>query len=109
MRLVASRMNLDRGGACVGRGSRTAGTLKNPSLQIRFESPDSLREEFEKNIANRGIFIATEEEFEDRQSVDVEIVLAYVDAPAIPLVLHGEVVHGALSRTTWPGRAARGP
>lgn len=67
--------------------------MKKHSLQIRFESPDSLREEFEKNISNRGIFIATEEEFEDRQSVDVEIVLTYVDAPAIPLSLRGEVVH----------------
>ncbi len=92
MRLLASRMNLDRG-ACACSGARTANTLKNHSLQIRFESPDSLREEFEKNIANRGIFIATEDEFEDRQSVNVEIVVAYVDAPAIPLSLHGEVVH----------------
>lgn len=67
--------------------------MKNSILQIQFESPDALREEFEKNIANRGIFIATVEAFEDRQRVDVEIVLGYVDSPAIPLALHGEVVH----------------
>jgi Tfp pilus assembly protein PilZ len=69
------------------------GYLLNHTLQIRFESPEALREEFEKNIANRGIFIATTESFETRQSVDVEIVLTYVNDSAAVLTLVGEVVH----------------
>ena len=67
--------------------------MKTYSQQIRFESPAALREEFEKNIAKRGIFIATAEEFEVRQSIVVEIVLAYVDDSEIVLTLRGEVVH----------------
>jgi len=70
-----------------------ADRLLNHTLQIRFESPESLREEFEKNIANRGIFIATAESFETRQSIDVEIVLTYVHDSAAALTLVGEVVH----------------
>ena len=81
------------GGPCVRNGPRAAAILRNHSLQIRFESPDALREEFEKNIANRGIFIATEEEFEVRQSIDVEIVLTYVADSEVALSLLGEVVH----------------
>jgi Tfp pilus assembly protein PilZ len=67
--------------------------LQDRSLQIRFESPDALREEFEKNIANRGIFIASEEAFEVRQPIEVEIVLTYVDDSEIALSIPGEVVH----------------
>ena len=64
-------------------------------LQVRFESPDSLRCEFEKNIANRGIFVATDESFEVRSAVVVEIVLDYVDANTeeAALLFEGEVVH----------------
>jgi Tfp pilus assembly protein PilZ len=63
------------------------------TVQIRFESPSALREEFEKNIANRGIFVGTEEPFEVRQTIDVEIVLPYVDDSQVALSLLGEVVH----------------
>jgi Tfp pilus assembly protein PilZ len=67
--------------------------LQKKSLQIRFESPDTLREEFEKNIANRGIFVATEENFEVQQSIELEIVLAYAGDSKVALSLVGEVVH----------------
>ena len=63
------------------------------SLQIRFESPSALRKEFEKNIANRGIFIATKEVFEVRQTIDVEIVLSYVNDSDVAISLLGEIVH----------------
>jgi Tfp pilus assembly protein PilZ len=63
------------------------------SLQIRFESPSALRKEFEKNIANRGIFVATEEVFEVRQTIDVEIVLSYVNDSEVAISLLGEIVH----------------
>ncbi len=67
--------------------------MRNRTLQMRFETSAGLRAEFEKNIANRGIFVATEAEFEIRQTVEVEVVLAYAGAPSAPVVLRGEVVH----------------
>ena len=67
--------------------------MQKKSLQIRFESPDTLREEFEKNIANRGIFVATEENLEVRTPIELEIVLAYADDSRVALSLVGEIVH----------------
>ena len=68
--------------------------MSQDSIQIRFTSPNELREEFEKNIANRGIFISSELAFEVRQALDVEIVLDYAtDSSGVALSLHGEVVH----------------
>ncbi len=63
------------------------------TLQVRFESPEALRREFERNISNRGVFVATETSFEIRQPVTVEVVLEYVDASNPALALEGEVVH----------------
>jgi len=63
------------------------------TLQVRFASPEAVRSEFEKNIANRGVFVATEVEFEVRQSVIVEIVLDYVDPKNAAVELEGEIVH----------------
>ncbi|MCR9096367.1 MAG: PilZ domain-containing protein [bacterium] len=68
-------------------------------LIVRFASPEALRDEFEKNIANRGVFVETDVAFDVRQAVMVEIVLDYLpgadarseSAPA--LTLEGEVVH----------------
>lgn len=60
---------------------------------MRFDSPESLRSEFEKNIANRGVFVATSDPFEVRASILVEIVLEYVSKDAPALTLEGEVVH----------------
>lgn len=62
-------------------------------LQVRFDSPESLRAEFTKNIANRGVFVASEAPLEVRQTVVVEIVLNYVDPNEAALTLDGEVVH----------------
>ena len=73
--------------------TRTAQALRNRTLQMRFETSAALRAEFEKNIANRGIFVATEAEFEVRQTVEVEVVLGYAGAASAPVVLRGEVVH----------------
>ena len=76
--------------------------MSQDSIEIQFASPNELRQEFEKNISNRGIFIATELEFEVRQMIDVEIVLGYValdefdaadESRGIALSLRGEVVH----------------
>lgn len=75
------------------------GSVTEDTLTVRFASPEALRDEFEKNIANRGVFVETAVVFEVRQSVLVEIVLDYLPgadsrseaAPA--LTLEGEVVH----------------
>jgi hypothetical protein len=62
-------------------------------LQVRFTSPEALRSEFEKNIANRGIFVACERPLEVRQPVVVQLLLDYADRDAPALCLDGEVVH----------------
>ncbi|MFO0690483.1 MAG: PilZ domain-containing protein [Myxococcota bacterium] len=67
--------------------------MRQKILKMRFDSQADLRAEFEKNISNRGIFVATDAELEIRQVVDVEITLAYEAAGAAPVVLRGEVVH----------------
>jgi Tfp pilus assembly protein PilZ len=67
--------------------------LSADTLQIRFDSPQALRREFEKNIVNRGIFVPTETPFEVRQSVTVNVVLDYIDPPTGGLWLEGEIVH----------------
>lgn len=67
--------------------------LITPKLQMRFETQAALRAEFEKNIANRGLFLATHAELEVRQTVEIEIVLAYEPAGSPRVVLRGEVVH----------------
>ncbi len=63
------------------------------TLIVRFESPEALRSEFQKNIANRGVFVVTEAHFEARQAVTVEVVLDYVDPSKAAVLLDGEVVH----------------
>ncbi len=68
-------------------------SLQDTCIQMRFESPAALREEFEKNISNRGIFIASEGSFEVRKAIDVEIVLSYIDDSEVAISLLGEVVH----------------
>ncbi|MAG30444.1 MAG: hypothetical protein CL908_06045 [Deltaproteobacteria bacterium] len=67
--------------------------LRNDSLQVRFESPEALLEEFEKNISNRGIFVATQDAYEIRQAVDVQVLLDYVSGSDVALSLAGEIVH----------------
>jgi hypothetical protein len=70
--------------------------VADDTLTVRFASPDALRDEFEKNIANRGVFVETEASFEVRQAISVEVVLDYgpdAETGAPALVLDGEVVH----------------
>jgi len=73
--------------------------LHRERLHVQFESPEALRSEFEKNIANRGLFVATAEAYAVRQPVALEIELVYLegaggaDCPGGVLELEGEVVH----------------
>ncbi len=68
-------------------------------LQVRFESPEALRREFDKNIANGGLFVATDEPYPVRQPVTVEFELVYLEdsggaeGPSGGLELLGEIVH----------------
>jgi Tfp pilus assembly protein PilZ len=62
-------------------------------LLVRFESSERLCEEFEKNIANGGIFVPSESDFAIRQNVMVEIQLGYAETVNSSLSLEGEVVH----------------
>lgn len=84
-------------GARAGRSPHSKGRVgplaDEDTLQVRFESIEALRREFEKNIANRGLFVATDGVFAVRDPVTVEIVLEYVDASNPALALEGEIVH----------------
>jgi Tfp pilus assembly protein PilZ len=62
-------------------------------LQVWFESPEALRNEFEKNIVNGGIFVATDETYQVREAVTVDIELIYAKGTEAALSLDGEVVH----------------
>ncbi|MBW2424805.1 MAG: DUF4388 domain-containing protein [Deltaproteobacteria bacterium] len=68
-------------------------------LYVRYESPEALRSEFEKNIANGGLFVATDQPYDVRQPVTVQIELAYLhgaggaDCPGGVVELDGEIVH----------------
>jgi len=74
-------------------------SLHRERLHVQFDSPEALRGEFEKNIANRGLFVVTAEPYAVRQPVAVEIELVYLegaggaDCPGGVLELDGEVVH----------------
>ena len=60
------------------------------SLRVAFESEESFRREYQTNIANGGIFIATNVGFAAREVVRVEIALEYCDEH---IELEGEIVH----------------
>ena len=83
--------------------------MTEDTLTVRFASPEALREEFEKNIANRGVFVETDAELEVRRPVLVEIVLDYLPGakpgsePAPALTLEGEVVHVVPAEMTVSG------
>lgn len=59
-------------------------------LHIQFATEMEFRAEFIANIANGGIFVATQDPPDVRTRVQVDIQLAYCKAS---LVLYGEVVH----------------
>jgi Tfp pilus assembly protein PilZ len=73
--------------------------LHRERLYVQYESPEALRSEFEKNIANGGLFVATEQPYDVRQLVTVEVELTYLrgaggaDCPGGVVELDGEIVH----------------
>ncbi len=60
------------------------------SLRVSFSSPEDFEREYASNLVNAGIFIATGEPYELRETVEVEIALDFADRS---LALQGEVVH----------------
>jgi len=59
-------------------------------LQVEYTSQDAFRAEYASNISRGGIFIATEDDHEVRDTVEVELALTYCDAHH---VFEGEIVH----------------
>jgi Tfp pilus assembly protein PilZ len=59
-------------------------------LRVVFPTAAAFRSEFDSNLANGGVFVATGDELELRTPVRVELVLAYAKQS---LSLDGEVVH----------------
>ncbi len=70
------------------------------TLRISFDSPESFEREYVTNLSNAGVFVATDEAFELRESVQVEIYLDFCDQS---VAIAGEVVHHVP-----PEMAARG-
>jgi Tfp pilus assembly protein PilZ len=60
-------------------------------LRIRFGDAAAFEREYRANLVNGGVFVATEEAFELREPIAVELVLAYAGGRS--LRLEGEVVH----------------
>ncbi len=65
-------------------------SLSDRTLWIAFESAEDFRREYECNLSNGGIFVATDEPFELREAVQVELDLRFARAN---LRMDGEVVH----------------
>jgi type IV pilus assembly protein PilZ len=59
-------------------------------LRVAFEDVDAFRQEYQRNLANGGVFVPTERSFELRDPVRVELMLAGSDAKTS---LDGEIVH----------------
>lgn len=59
-------------------------------LRIAFESPANFQREFDSNLCNGGAFVRTEESFELRDGVEVELCFDYSGKS---IVLEAEVVH----------------
>jgi len=62
----------------------------NRTLRISFETPEAFRREYESNLCNGGAFIATDEPFEMREMVRVEVQLGYAHRA---IGLESEIVH----------------
>jgi len=60
------------------------------TLLVCFESAEAFREEYESNLANGGVFVATDEPFELREAVSVQLQLDWSGERAS---LRGEIVH----------------
>jgi Tfp pilus assembly protein PilZ len=59
-------------------------------LLVAFARSDAFRREYESNLANGGVFVATGESFELREKVRVKLVLGFCRRE---IELAGEVVH----------------
>ena len=59
-------------------------------LRVEFETEEDFRREYASNIANGGIFVASQESFEVRGLVRVQLVLGYCDRV---FEFDAEVVH----------------
>ena len=59
-------------------------------LKVAFARPEVFRREYEANLANGGVFVATTEAFELREKVRVKLVLGFCRRE---IDLDGEVVH----------------
>jgi len=64
--------------------------VASPKLQIEFSSAESFQREYQRNIANGGIFVPTEDALSLHDVVSVELVLAFCGER---VVLDAEVVH----------------
>jgi Tfp pilus assembly protein PilZ len=62
----------------------------NRTLRISFESPEQFRREYESNLFNGGVFIPSDEAFELRETVRIELQLCYEHRA---IGLEAEVVH----------------
>jgi Tfp pilus assembly protein PilZ len=65
-------------------------TSKRRILRVGFETLDAFQSEYDGNLCNGGVFVATSERFELREAVDVELFFEYSGQS---LTLAGEVVH----------------
>jgi len=75
------------------------------TLELAFAGAEALRHEYETNLANGGVFIATEEPFELREKVRVRLVLEFCHQR---LELGGEVVHQVTAQMAALGRTPQG-
>jgi Tfp pilus assembly protein PilZ len=75
------------------------------TLELAFARPEALRHEYETNLANGGVFIATDEPFELREKVRVRLVLAFCHQR---LELGGEIVHRVTAEMAALGRSPPG-
>jgi Tfp pilus assembly protein PilZ len=69
-------------------------------LSIRFDDAGAFCEEFERNLANGGLFVPSEEVFEQRELVEVELILAFCSEK---LRFPGEVVDWRPPELAAPG------
>lgn len=71
-------------------------------LRVPFESLEAFRLEFLRNLSNGGVFVTTEESFEPRELVRVELALPFVGKTK---VVEGEVVQAVSAEVAEAGSA----
>lgn len=60
------------------------------ALQVEYTTQDAFRAEYTSNISRGGIFVATTDDVQVRDTIDVELALLFCDQF---MVLEGEIVH----------------